>query len=252
MSVFLLSNDDGFDARGIACLYDVLQALGEVYMVAPDRDRSGSSQSLTLHRPIRVHREDERRIRVEGKPADCVHLALSGLMPKRPDWVISGINHSANMGSDVLYSGTIGAALEGCTSGVQAIAFSLAGKYHFDTAMQVAKCLLPQVMVTGLPPATVLNVNVPDVPFSELKGFAWVRCGEQEANHSLIVVDDPRGGERYWIGLPGPAKNVNKGTDFHAVAHNYVALTLLSEDRSLAVEASGALLNVHLSLADKL
>ena len=233
MSVFLLSNDDGVEALGIHYLHEALQTLGEVYVVAPDRDRSGASQSLTLHRPSRVHRKEKKRMAVEGSPADCVHLALSGLMPLRPDWVISGINHDANMGSDVLYSGTVAAALEGSSSGVPSVAFSLAGKRHYDTAMMVAKILLPQLMPIGLPDGMVLNINVPDRPFSALKGLRWTRLGQRESNEQLIPVDDPRGGERYWIGLPGIASNTQVGSDFHAVLGGYVSATLLHVDRSI-------------------
>lgn len=230
----LVSNDDGVDAPGIRVLANRLSVVGEVTVVAPDRDRSGASNSLTLDQPIRVTRMDDGRYRVAGTPTDCVHLALAGLLDHEPDIVVSGINNSANLGDDVIYSGTVSAAMEGRFLGLPAIAVSLASKdhqgEHFHTAAQAALAIMQRLLVDPLPADTILNVNVPDLPLGEIRGFAVTRLGKRHRSAPCIAQIDPRGRPMYWIGPPGEAEDDGPGTDFHAVREGYISITPIQVD----------------------
>jgi 5'-nucleotidase len=230
----LVSNDDGVDAHGIRVLARHLAAVGEVTVVAPDRDRSGASNSLTLDQPIRVTRLDDGRWRVNGTPTDCVHLALSGLLEREPDIVVSGINDSANLGDDVIYSGTVSAAMEGRYLGLPAIAVSLAAKdhkgKHYDSAATAVLLLMRRLLVDPLPADTILNVNVPDRPWSEVRGLAVTRLGRRYRSAPCIAQTDPRGHPIYWIGPPGAAADDGPGTDFNAVRDGYVSITPIHVD----------------------
>jgi 5'-nucleotidase len=230
----LVSNDDGVDAPGIRVLASRLSVVGEVTVVAPDRDRSGASNSLTLDQPIRVTRLDDGRYRVAGTPTDCVHLALAGLLDHEPDIVVSGINNSANLGDDVIYSGTVSAAMEGRFLGLPAIAVSLASKdhkgEHFHTAAQAALAIMQRLLVDPLPADTILNVNVPDLPLAEIRGFAVTRLGKRHRSAPCIAQRDPRGRPIYWIGPPGEAEDDGPGTDFHAVREGYISITPIQVD----------------------
>ena len=230
----LVSNDDGVDAPGIKVLAKRLSAVGEVTVVAPDRDRSGASNSLTLDQPIRVSKMDERIYRVIGTPTDCVHLALAGLLEHEPDIVVSGINNSANLGDDVIYSGTVSAAMEGRFLGLPAIAVSLVSVdhrgQHFDTAAEAALVIMRRLLVDPLPADTILNVNVPDRPWNEIRGFAVTRLGKRHRSAPCIRANDPRGRPIYWIGPPGEAEDAGPGTDFHAVREGSISITPIQVD----------------------
>jgi len=230
----LVSNDDGVDAPGIKVLARRLAVVGEVIVVAPDRDRSGASNSLTLDAPIRVTRLEDGRYRVMGTPTDCVHLALAGLLDKEPDIVVSGINNSANLGDDVIYSGTVSAAMEGRFLGLPAIAVSLAAVdhrgEHYATAAQAALSIMQRLLVDPLPADTILNVNVPDRPWSEIRGFAVTRLGRRHRSAPCIAQTDPRGRPVWWIGPPGEAEDAGPGTDFHAVHAGYISITPIQVD----------------------
>ena len=229
----LLSNDDGYLAPGIQALAESLASLGEVCVVAPDRDRSGASNSLTLDRPLRVTEVADNRYCVDGTPTDCVHLAVTGLLEYEPDIVVSGVNAGANMGDDTLYSGTVAAAMEGRFLGLPAIAVSLVGKYpyqHFDTACRVVVKLLTQLNLSDLPGSTILNINVPDVPLDELQGVQVTRLGQRHRAEPVVKTMDPRGRAIYWVGPAGPEQDAGPGTDFHALKGNFVSLTPLHVD----------------------
>ncbi len=228
----LLSNDDGCSAPGLAALAGALDALGEVTVVAPDRNRSGASNSLTLERPLRVFEQGAGRYCVDGTPTDCVHLAITGLLEEEPDMVVSGINDGANMGDDVLYSGTVAAAVEGRFLGLPALAVSLVGHAgrHFDTAAQVARRLVLGLRRNPLPADTILNVNVPDLPLKEIRGFQATRLGHRHKAEPVIRDHDPRGRTIYWVGPAGPAQDAGPGTDFHAVENGYVSVTPIQVD----------------------
>jgi len=230
----LVSNDDGVDAPGIRVLAHRLADVGEVTVVAPDRDRSGASNSLTLDQPIRVLRLDDGRYRVSGTPTDCVHLALSGLLDHEPDIVVSGINNSANLGDDVIYSGTVSAAMEGRFLGFPAIAVSLASTDHkgvyYDSAAEAVLLLMRRLLIDPLPADTILNVNVPDRPWSEMNGLAVTRLGRRHRSAPCIAQTDPRGRPIYWIGPPGEAEDDGPGTDFHAVREGYISITPIQVD----------------------
>jgi 5'-nucleotidase len=230
----LLSNDDGVDAPGIRVLAERLAGLGEVTVVAPDRDRSGASNSLTLDQPVRVVQLDDGRYRVAGTPTDCVHLALSGLLEDEPDIVVSGINNSANLGDDVIYSGTVSAAMEGRFLGLPAIAVSLVTTdhkgEHFETAAQAALMLMRRLLVDPLPADTILNVNVPDRPWGEIEGFEVTRLGSRHRASPCIAQRDPRGRTVWWIGAAGDADDAGPGTDFDAVRRGFVSVTPIHVD----------------------
>ncbi len=230
----LVSNDDGVEAPGIRALADCLSAVGTVTVVAPDRDRSGASNSLTLDQPIRVTELSERLYRVAGTPTDCVHLALSGLLPSEPDIVVSGINSAANLGDDVIYSGTVAAAMEGRFLGLPAIAVSLVSRdhdgRHYDTAARAALMIMRRLAVDPLPADTILNVNVPDRPWNEIRGFEVTRLGHRHRAEPCIRQHDPRGRPVWWIGPAGPEQDAGPGTDFHAVRAGCVSITPIHVD----------------------
>jgi 5'-nucleotidase len=228
----LLSNDDGYSAPGLAALARALGPLADITVVAPERNRSGASNSLTLDRPLRVSKAENGFLKVDGTPTDCVHVAITGLLEREPDMVFAGINHGANLGDDVIYSGTVAAATEGRFLGLPAVAISLAGNNptHFDTAGQVAVTLLRRILEQPLPPDTILNVNVPDLPWPEIRGFQSVRLGQRHKAEPVIRASDPRGREIYWVGCAGPEQDAGPGTDFHAVRSGYVSVTPLQID----------------------
>ncbi|HVO90900.1 MAG TPA: 5'/3'-nucleotidase SurE [Casimicrobiaceae bacterium] len=227
----LLSNDDGYFAPGLEHLANALQGLGEVTVVAPERDRSGASNSLTLDRPLVVRKAPNGFLFVNGTPTDCVHLAVTGLLDDLPDIVISGINHGANMGDDTIYSGTVAAAMEGYLLGIPSIAMSLASRSasHFATAAQIAKDLVARQTRTRTAP-WLLNVNVPDVPLDALRGIRTARLGRRHKAEDVIPMRSPRGETVYWVGAAGPAADAGEGTDFHAVESGYVSVTPLQID----------------------
>ncbi|AEG02381.1 5'/3'-nucleotidase SurE [Methylomonas methanica] len=228
----LICNDDGYLAQGINALAAALQQHAEVSVVAPDRNRSAASNSLTLDMPLRATLCDNGFVRVDGTPTDCVHLAVTGFLAQEPDMVFAGINHGANLGDDVLYSGTVAAATEGRFLGLPAVAISLAGSdpKHFDTAAQVAVVLLKKIQAHPLPDDTLLNVNVPDLPYDQLKGFQSTRLGQRHKAESVIRSSDPRGAIIYWVGPPGSEQDAGPGTDFDAVRNGYVSVTPLQLD----------------------
>jgi len=228
----LLSNDDGYLAEGLITLANALKEHAEVSVVAPDKNRSAASNSLTLEMPLRAYDSDNGFIKVDGTPTDCVHLAITGLLEKEPDMVFAGINHGSNLGDDVLYSGTVAAATEGRFLGLPAVAISLVGSNptHFDTAAIVAVTILKQLNRQPLPKDTILNVNVPDVPIQLLKGYQATRLGQRHKSEPVIKSKDPRGRTIYWVGPPGAEQDAGVGTDFYAVSMGYVSVTPLQVD----------------------
>jgi 5'-nucleotidase len=230
----LISNDDGVDAPGIQILAEHMSALGRVSVVAPDRDRSGASNSLTLDQPIRVTSLGPDRYRVAGTPTDCVHLALAGLLDSEPAIVVSGINNSANLGDDVLYSGTVEAAMEGRFLGLPAIAVSLVSRdhqaQHYASAARAAVRLVARLLEDPLPADTILNVNVPDRPWDEIRGFEVTRLGHRHRSEPCIAQTDPRGRPIYWIGPAGAEQDAGPGTDFHAVRAGFISITPITVD----------------------
>lgn len=231
----LVSNDDGVDAPGIRILAEALRGAGhEVQVVAPDRDRSGASNSLTLDLPIRIKRIDECTCSVFGTPTDCVHLALTGMLEFEPDIVVSGINNSANLGDDVIYSGTVSAAMEGRFLGLPAVAVSLVTRnhqaHHYATAARAAIAIVARLKADPLPADTILNVNVPDLAWEEVRGFEVTRLGNRHRSEPCLAQPDPRGGRVYWIGPAGPEQDAGPGTDFHAVATGFISITPIHVD----------------------
>ncbi|CAM3558297.1 5'/3'-nucleotidase SurE [Vibrio aquimaris] len=227
----LLSNDDGVHAEGIHAMADALGNLAHVTIVAPDRNRSGASNSLTLEQPLRVKALSERIYSVQGTPTDCVHFALNELMKDElPDLVLSGINHGANLGDDVLYSGTVAAAMEGHFLGVQSIAFSLAGKVNFQTAAIVAKQMVEQHLKAPIPTNKLLNVNIPDLSLDEIKGICTTRLGARHHAEPMLKQQDPRGCDIYWLGPPGKEQDAGEGTDFYAIEQGFVSVTPIQVD----------------------
>jgi 5'-nucleotidase len=228
----LISNDDGYFSPGIALLHRALVALAQVTVVAPERDRSGASNSLTLDRPLTVRRSHNGFYYVNGTPTDCVHLAVTGLLEELPDVVISGINHGANMGDDTIYSGTVAAATEGFLLGIPSIAISLVaeGGDHYETAARVAVDLVRRFESTPFGQAVLLNVNVPDVPYERLTDMEVTRLGKRHKAEPVVKSKTPRGDIVYWIGAAGGAQDAGEGTDFHAVARQAVSLTPLQMD----------------------
>ncbi|ALP52803.1 stationary phase survival protein SurE [Candidatus Tenderia electrophaga] len=228
----LVSNDDGFQAPGIQVLAQILRSMAEVTVVAPDRNRSGASNSLTLERPLRPRTIEENLISVDGTPTDCVHLAITGLLQHEPDMVIAGINAGANLGDDVLYSGTVAAATEGRFLGLPAIAVSLVGEQliHYDTAARAAITLIKRLHNNPLPVDTILNINVPDVPWDKLEGFEATRLGRRHKSEPVIRSHDPRGREIFWVGPAGAEQDAGPGTDFHAIRYNRVSVTPIQID----------------------
>ena len=230
----LISNDDGQTAKGIEVLTERLRELGQVTIVAPDRNRSGASNSLTLDIPIRIHQVSENVHALSGTPTDCVHIALTSMMDERPDVVVSGINQGPNLGDDVIYSGTVAAALEGRILGLPAIAISLVcdehNQKHFDTAAEVASRLVKRLLKNPLPADTILNVNVPDLPWEEIKGLQVTRLGHRHRDNPCIPAQDPQGRPLYWILPATEEEDGGPGTDFHAIRHRYVSITPMHVD----------------------
>lgn len=228
----LLSNDDGYNAPGLICLRDHLRTAHEVHVVAPERNHSGASNSLTLLRPLRAQTHADGVISVDGTPTDCVHLALSGLLEEQPEMVVSGINNGANLGDDTLYSGTVAAAMEGRHLGYTAIAVSCTryNPEHYQTAARVTLRLIEQLQRDPLPGGTILNVNVPDVPWEALQGYEVTRLGNRHRAANVVKDSDPRGRTIYWVSAAGAEADCGPGTDFHAIAHNRVAITPLLVD----------------------
>ena len=231
----LVSNDDGVDAPGIRALAEGLRAAGHhVVVVGPDRDRSGASNSLTLVQPIRARLLSENWWCVAGTPTDCVHLALTGLLDHEPDIVVSGINNAPNLGDDVIYSGTVAAAMEGRFLGLPAVAMSLCtsegSPRRFETAARAAVEITARLLVDPLPADTILNVNVPDRPWSELRGFEVTRLGNRHRAEPCIPQQDPRGRPIWWIGPAGPEQDAGPGTDFHAVRSGFTSITPIHVD----------------------
>ncbi|MBX3609860.1 MAG: 5'/3'-nucleotidase SurE [Hydrogenophaga sp.] len=235
----LIANDDGFQAPGIVALHDALKALPdvEVEVVAPEHNNSAKSNALTLHSPLYVHQAANGFRYVNGTPADCVHIALTGLLGYRPDLVVSGINNGANMGDDTIYSGTVGAAMEGYLFGIPAIAFSQTEKgwKHLDVAAAKAAELVQQLL-PSLPEAQrrqepwLLNVNIPCLPLAQIKGFKVTRLGRRHAAEPVIRQESPRGETMFWIGGAGPARDDVDGTDFHAALQGFATITPLQVD----------------------
>ena len=227
----LVSNDDGVHADGIRILSEALRQIADVVVVAPDRNHSGASHSLTLENPLRLESMAHNDfIAVKGTPTDCVHLAVNALLSPLPDMVVSGINHGANLGDDVIYSGTVAAATEGRHLGLPAMAVSLVGSEHFASAAHYACRLVQGLMRNPLPADQILNVNVPDLPLAQIKGIRVTRLGCRHPAEAVIVEQDPRGRPIYWIGPPGASQDAGEGTDFAAVEAGYVSITPLQID----------------------
>jgi len=228
----LVSNDDGYLAPGLAALVQVCREFGEVEVVAPEQNASGTSNALTLQRPLSVFTAPNGFRYVNGTPSDCVHVALTGLLSQRPDLVVSGINNGANLGDDTLYSGTVAAATEGFLFGIPAIAFSLVdrGWLHLDAAAQVARSVIAQVLQAPPPGAWLLNVNVPSRADAATLPRRVTRLGRRHASEPVIRQTSPRGEPLYWIGPAGDAREAGDGTDFHAVANGQVSVTPLQVD----------------------
>lgn len=230
--LILVTNDDGIRAPGLAALASALEALGEVWVFAPDRQQSAVSHSVSLHRPLRVHEIGERWFMVDGTPVDCVMLAIRDLLPRRPALVLSGVNNGANLGDDVTYSGTVAGAYEGMLLGVPSIAVSDVSysPVHLDTAARIAAKLSAAVLERGLPPDTVLNVNVPDVAYEQLKGIDHTSMGRRHYEEAIIRREDPRGQTYYWIGGTLSDPELVPGTDIEAISHGKVSVTPLHRD----------------------
>ncbi|MCX7114928.1 MAG: 5'/3'-nucleotidase SurE [Gammaproteobacteria bacterium] len=228
----LVSNDDGVTAPGIKALAIELATIAEVVVVAPDRNRSGASNSLSLTRPVRLKQLDNAYYSVEGTPTDCVHLALTGLLDVTVDMVMSGINDGANLGDDILYSGTVAAAMEGRHLGFPAVALSMVGDniQHFKTAAVIARQLVEKLAHVSLPAQSILNVNVPDVPLDQLMGIEVTRLGTRHIAEPMVKQFDPRGRPIYWVGPPGAEADAGPGTDFYAISQKRVSITPLHLD----------------------
>ena len=229
----LLSNDDGYFAPGLLALFEAVSTVAKVVtVVAPDAERSGASNSLTLDRPLTVRRAHNGFYYVNGTPTDCVHLAVTGILDSLPDMVISGINHGANMGDDTVYSGTVAAATEGFLLGIPSIAVSLAvnGQSHFDTAGQLVLDLIARHQSQPMGNPYLLNLNVPDCSYAEIKGIQVTRLGKRHKAEPVIPATNPRGERVYWVGPAGSAQDAGEGTDFYAVKQGYAAITPLQMD----------------------
>ncbi len=228
----LLSNDDGYFSPGIECLAHVLSDVAEIVVVAPERDYSGASNSLTLDRPLTLKRGSNGFFHVNGTPTDCVHLAVTGVLDELPDMVVSGINLGANMGDDTIYSGTVAAATEGFLLGIPSIAVSLCSKVggHFETAAHVARELVALISQRSMREPLLLNVNVPDVPYADLRGKTVTRLGKRHKAEAMVPSVTPRHETVYWVGAAGAAQDAGEGTDFYAVANNQVSITPLQID----------------------
>ena len=228
----LLSNDDGYLAPGLAILAKSLAKHGDLSVVTPDRNRSAASNSLTLGRPIRATETENGFIKVDGTPTDCVHLAITGLLEQEPDIVISGPNDGPNMGDDVLYSGTVAAATEGRFLGYPAIAVSMCSyePVHYESACKAVDILLQQISKLELAATTILNVNIPDLPWDQIRGFQSTRLGARHKSEGVIEQKDPRGESVYWVGPPGDEQDAGEGTDFYATRNGFISVTPLQID----------------------
>ena len=230
----LVSNDDGYRAPGIIALRRALQGLADLTVVAPERNHSGASNALTLEHPLRVTEYETNCHFVTGTPTDCVHLAISGLFDFEHDMVVSGINNGENLGDDVLYSGTVAAAIEGRFLGLPTVAFSLRrpehGEMDYSAAAKVARLIVERLLTHPLDRNMILNVNVPHRPFGELRGFKSTRLGHRHRAERSVKSMDPRGREVYWVGMAGEGQDDGEGTDFNAVAEGYVSVTPLQVD----------------------
>ncbi len=228
----LVSNDDGYLAPGLAALVDAVRPFGDLTVIAPEQNHSGASNSLTLNRPLSVNRAANGFFVVNGTPTDCVHIALTGLLEQPPDLLVSGINNGQNMGDDTIYSGTVAAAMEGFNFGVPAIAFSHVdkGHAHLAAAARVAGEIVQRFVRRPLAAPTLLNVNIPNRPYEELRGVLTTRLGRRHPSEPVIPMRSPRGEPLYWIGAAGSAKDAGPGTDFHATAEGFVSVTPLQID----------------------
>jgi len=228
----LLSNDDGYQARGLRTLAEALKQIADVVVVAPDRNRSGASNSLTLETPLRVERVERDLYYVNGTPTDCVHIAITGLLEQEPDVLISGINNGANLGDDVLYSGTVAAAMEGRFLGIPSIAVSLVlnGNEHYETAAKLVRKLVERNVTDPLPTDSILNINVPDLPFDDLKGVRATRLGFRHKSEPAVKALDPHNRPIWWIGPAGAGQDTGPGTDFHAIAEGFVSVSPIKVD----------------------
>ena len=228
----LLSNDDGYFAPGLAALYEALAGLGEIVVVAPEQNRSGASNSLTLDRPLFLKQAANGFYFVNGTPTDCVHLAVTGMLEYLPDIIVSGINNGANMGDDTIYSGTVAAATEGFLLGIPSIAVSMTsfeGK-HYETAGRVACELIERQVNNPIRQPVLLNVNVPDIPYSQLQGMEVTRLGRRHKAEPVVKMNSPRNETVYWVGAAGAAADAGPGTDFNAIEQNRVSITPLQID----------------------
>lgn len=228
----LVCNDDGIRAAGIRALEAALAPLGDVWVIAPDREQSAASHSLSLYRPLRVEQLDDRHYAVDGTPTDAINLAINGIMKTRPDLVVSGINHGGNLGDDITYSGTVSAAMEGTLLGVPSIAMSLAARdsFEFGTAAEFAARLAAVVGQRGLPRDTLLNVNVPGVPLDQIRGYRITRQGKRRYGDNIVELLDPRGRKYYWIGGDDLGFVHGEGTDCTAIADGFISITPLHLD----------------------
>jgi 5'-nucleotidase len=237
----LLSNDDGYFAPGLEILAKTLAKVADITVVAPERDRSGASNSLTLDRPLSLRKSANGFFYVNGTPTDCVHLAVTGMLDHLPDMVVSGINLGANMGDDTIYSGTVAAATEGYLLGVPSIAVSLASKRgaYFETAAHIARDLVARFQRSAFGEPVLLNVNVPDVPLATLKGILVTRLGRRHKAEPVIKTVNPRDEVVYWVGAAGEAQDDGEGTDFLAVRTDFVSVTPLQVDLTHSAQIAG-------------
>jgi 5'-nucleotidase len=228
----LLSNDDGYFAPGLSILAEYLSKIAEITVVAPERNRSGASNSLTLDRPLSVRKASNGFFYVNGTPTDCVHIALTGLMDDMPDMVISGINDGANMGDDTIYSGTVAAATEGYLLGIPSFAVSMSqhNATHFASAAQITLELVQHYQRNAIVSPTLLNINVPDIPYTQIKGKQITRLGKRHKAEPVIQLKTPRGETVYWVGAAGQPNDGGEGTDFYAVAHDFVSISPIQVD----------------------
>ncbi len=228
----LLSNDDGIHSSGLRCLANALAELGEITVVAPNRNRSASSNSLTLERPLRAQEVQPNWYSVDGTPTDCVHLAITGLVSKEPNIVVSGINAGANLGDDVIYSGTVAAAMEGRFLGLPSVAISITSfqPEYLEDAAKISKQIISELSNTTLPKDVIININIPNVSLAELQGIQVTRLGNRHKAEPVIRSADPRGKPIYWVGAAGPEQDAGPGTDFHAINNNYVSVSPMHLD----------------------
>jgi 5'-nucleotidase len=231
---FLLGNDDGVFAPGLEILHKAISELGAVTVVAPDRDNSAASNSLTLDRPLRIQRQANGFYAVNGTPTDCAHIALTGFLEDRPDMVIAGINSGSNLGDDVIYSGTVAYAMEGRFLGLPAVAISLISEnksfQFYETAAHVARNVIQELIKSALPAKMLLNINIPDVPLAQIKGIQLTRLGHRHMAEPIVKTVDPANKPIYWIGPAGREQDAGVGTDFHAISKGYVSITPLKTD----------------------